>query len=77
MRLEEMVACPVAKTEAMARAAKEDRNATVSKFHPFHPSHPAKPSNCSIGWRVIAEEIFHQPRPEQERGEKANGGRQI
>jgi len=73
VKLEEMVARAAAETEAMARAEKEGRELAVDKTLPVPPVPSGKPSSSGLNLnrRAVAQEIFRQLGPEQEREEGA------
>ena len=72
VKLEEMVARAAAETEAMARAEKEGREFAIDKTLPVPPVPSGKPSSSGLNLnrRALAQEIFRQLGPEQEREEE-------
>ena len=73
VKLEEMVARAAAEAEAMARAEKEGGGLAVDKTLPVPPVPSGKPSSSGLDLnrRAVAQEIFRQLGPEQEREEEA------
>lgn len=73
VKLEEMVARAAAETEAMAGAEKERRELAVDKTLPVPPVPSGKPSSSrlNLNRRAVAQELFRQLGPEQEREEEA------
>ncbi|KAI9452519.1 hypothetical protein F5148DRAFT_1289563 [Russula earlei] len=68
VKLEEMATRAVAEAEATARAEKE---MAVDKTLPVPPVPSGKPSIYRVNRRILAQDVFHQLVPQQERGGEA------